>query len=137
MTAAPPRPPDLSIVMPCYNEEEVVVYTIPQLVEAFTKAGFQLELVAVDNGSKDKTGEILQGFAGRGLPVVPTRVEVNQGYGNGVLHGLPLCSARWVGIIPADGQVDAEDVVRLFAAVHTTKGLSGCAVSAGPILSAG
>src|SRR5205085_1611544 len=47
---------------------------------------------------------------------VPHRVEVNEGYGNGVLAGLPLCTAPWVGVIPADGQVDAEDVVRLYDA---------------------
>src|SRR5689334_18462522 len=106
MTTAPPRPPDLSLVMPCYNEEEVIVYTIPQLLGAFDKAGFQLELIAVDNGSRDRTGEIIKGFALRGLSVVHTRVDQNQGYGHGILHGLPLCRAPWIGSIPADGQVD-------------------------------
>jgi hypothetical protein len=54
--------------------------------------------------------------------VEPTRVPVNQGYGNGVLHGLSLSRAAWVGYIPADGQVDAEDVVRLFEAARSTNG---------------
>jgi len=45
-------------------------------------------------------------------------VEVNQGYGNGILAGLPLATGAWVGIIPADGQVDADDVVRLFDVVR-------------------
>jgi hypothetical protein len=48
-------------------------------------------------------------------------VEQNQGYGNGVLKGISLCAAPWVGIIPADGQVDAEDVVRLFEAATTAQ----------------
>ena len=43
------RAPEISLIMPCYNEEEVIVYTIPQLVEAFENAGHRLELVACDN----------------------------------------------------------------------------------------
>jgi glycosyltransferase involved in cell wall biosynthesis len=115
-----PGVPDLSIVMPCYNEEEAIRYTIPRLVTAFARAGYSLELVAVDNGSRDRTGEILVELAGKHPGVVPTRVEVNQGYGHGLLHGIGEATGAWVGIIPADGQVDAEDVVRLYEAAVAT-----------------
>jgi glycosyltransferase involved in cell wall biosynthesis len=109
--------PEVSFIMPCYNEQDVVPYTIPQLVQAFEKAGHRLELVACDNGSTDRTGEIIHGLVAKGLPVVYHRVEPNEGYGNGVLKSIPVCSAPWIGIIPADGQVDAEDVARLFDVV--------------------
>jgi len=66
---------------------------------------------------------VLRQLAERGLPVVVTRVEQNQGYGHGILTGLPLCTAPWIGSIPADGQVDAEDVVRLFDVLRHTKGV--------------
>lgn len=114
--------PDISFVMPCYNEEEIIGYTIPRLTGAFDKAGYRLELIAVDNGSTDRTGEIIRDLASKNAAIVPYRVEKNQGYGNGVLSGIPLCSAPWVGIIPADGQVDAEDVVRLYDALVVTNG---------------
>jgi len=114
--------PELSLIMACYDEEEVIPYTIPQLVEAFEQAGHRLELVACDNGSSDRTAEILKGFVAAGLPVVYHRVEVNEGYGNGVIKSLPACRAPWIGMIPADGQVDAEDVARLFDAVKYTDG---------------
>lgn len=100
--------------MPCYNEEELVAETVRQLLGAFAGAGHRLELIAVDNGSVDRTGEILRELAERHTEVVPTRVEVNQGYGFGILSGLPLCTAPWVGLICADGQVEAVDVVKLF-----------------------
>jgi glycosyltransferase involved in cell wall biosynthesis len=108
--------PDLSLVMPCYNEEKVLRYTASRLLEAFRGAGLRLELVAVDNGSQDRTGELIRELARERDGVVLHTVEVNEGYGNGVLQGLPRCTAPWVGIIPADGQVDSEDVVRLFEA---------------------
>ena len=99
--------PELSFIMPCYDEEEVIPYTIPRFVRAFEQAGYRLELVACDNGSSDRTGEILRGFVDEGLPVVPHRVEVNEGYGNGILRSIPHCRGEWIGMIPADGQVDA------------------------------
>jgi len=120
------QPPEVSIVMPCYNEEGVLGYSIPQLVEAFEKAGHRAEIIAVDNGSVDRTGEIIKELAAKGLPVIHHRVEKNEGYGNGVLQGIPVARAPWVGIIAADGQVDAEDAARLFDVVkHTNPKVMG------------
>ena len=114
--------PHLSLIMPCYNEEEVIGYTIPRLLVAFDRAGYRLELLAVDNGSWDRTGEIIKELATKNPSVVYHRVERNEGFGNGVLSALPVCSAPWVGIIPADGQVDAEDTARLFDVVFACGG---------------
>ena len=112
--------PEFSLVIPCYNEEAVVSHTIAKLFDAFSKAGYRLEVIAVDNGSRDRTGEILRGWAARNSAVIYHRVEINEGYGHGVLCGMPLATAPWVGIIPADGQVDADDVVRLYEVAHSS-----------------
>jgi len=114
--------PELSFVMPCYNEEEIIGYTIPRFTAAFKKAGVRLELIAVDNGSRDRTGEMIREMAASDPSIIYHRVEVNEGYGNGILSRLKVCRASWVGIIPCDGQVDAEDVVALFDTVKTTNG---------------
>jgi len=116
------KQPDLTLIMPCYNEEESVGITVRRLVAAFEGAGIDLELVAVDNGSRDRTGEILARLAGEHACVRPHRVEVNQGYGFGLLSGIPLARGKWVGFIPADGQIDAEDVVRLYEAAAESNG---------------
>jgi glycosyltransferase involved in cell wall biosynthesis len=121
-TDAPARAPDLSFVMPCYNEEESVAVTLRRLLGAFERAGIALEVVAVDNGSRDRTGEILHRLAAELPAVRPHRVEVNQGYGFGLLSGIPHCRAAWIGFIPADGQVDAEDVVHLFQSAAASRG---------------
>jgi len=124
MTAVEPQTtqPDLSLVMPCYNEEGIVSYTISQLAEAFAERGHRLEIVAVDNGSTDRTGQILAKLATEHPGVVPHRVDVNQGYGHGLLSGIPIASGCWVGFIPADGQVDSGDVVQLFEAALASDG---------------
>jgi glycosyltransferase involved in cell wall biosynthesis len=114
--------PDVSLIMPCYNEEDNVGYTIPRLVEAFRQAGHAIQLVAVNNGSVDRTAQALRDLAARYPEITIGHVEKNIGFGNGLLTGIPLCTAPWVGTVAADGQVDAEDVVRLFEATSSTRG---------------
>ena len=109
-------------MIPCYNEEGVVSSTIKRLLDEFSRSGYRLEVIAVDNGSHDKTGEILRNWAVKTSSVIHHRVDVNEGYGKGVLCGLPLATAPWVGIIPADGQVDAVDVVRLYEVAASSNG---------------
>lgn len=113
---------DLSLIVPCYNEEAVAEFTISRLLEAFRNADVRLELIAVDNGSGDRTDEILARLAADEPEVRIVTVDENRGYGHGVLCGIPACRGRWIGVIPADGQVDAEDVARLFLAAVTTDG---------------
>ena len=69
--------PDLSIVMPCYNEAENVPHTVPRLVKAFTQAGCVFEVVVVDNGSKDATWERLGALVEQ-FPGIVRRVKVEQ-----------------------------------------------------------
>jgi len=114
--------PDLSLVMPCHDEREVVGATVGELLDAFERAGVTLELVTVDNGSSDGTGELLEALAEGEPRIVVHRIARNQGYGFGILDALPRCRGRWVGHIAADGQVDADDVVRLYELADRTDG---------------
>jgi glycosyltransferase involved in cell wall biosynthesis len=117
-----PSEPDLSLVIPAYNEAGGIGPVVTRLFEAFEHGGYRLELVVVDNGSVDGTGEVLRGLQQRHPLLRIHRVDLNQGYGNGILEGLPVATGTWVGMIPADGQVDAEDVVRLYEAALATDG---------------
>ncbi len=117
MNSTPARP-ELSLSIPCYNEENCLEATARDLLRAFTERGIALELVLVDNGSTDGTGCVIDALAAAGLPVRKVRVDVNQGYGHGVLEGLKACRAPLVGFTCADGQVAADDIARLYQAMH-------------------
>lgn len=106
--------PDLSLVLPCYNEADVIRSTVTRLAQAFQAKAVDVELVLVDNGSVDETGQLIDDMIAEGLPIVKQTVKINQGYGNGVLRGLPVCHGRLVGFVCADGQVEAEDVVKVY-----------------------
>jgi glycosyltransferase involved in cell wall biosynthesis len=111
--------PDLSLAMPCYNEEDCLELTVPPLVEVFDKAGIDLELVMVDNGSTDKTSGVIDGLIARGFPIVKAFVPVNKGQGLGVRTGLNACRGRHVGYLAADGQVAPESVLLIYRSVVT------------------
>ena len=70
---------DLSLVMPCYNEEGCLELTVPPLIETFSAAGVLLQVVLVDNGSTDRTSEVIDHLISRGLPITKGVVPVNRG----------------------------------------------------------
>lgn len=108
--------------MPCFNEQAAIDQSIRQLVDAFAAANYRLQLVAVDNGSRDETRAILTNLAAE-LPAVDcVTLDDNVGYSHGIMAGLEACTAPWVGIVHADAQVDAQDVVLLFAAALASNG---------------
>jgi len=109
---------DLSLVMPCYNEEQCLPLTVPPLVQTFQEAGVNLELILVDNGSEDGTAAAIDRLISRGLPIVKGVVPVNQGQGLGILTGLGMSRAPLVGYLCADGQVAPESVLLIYRALH-------------------
>lgn len=106
---------NLSLVLPFYNEEENVQWVCEELMRTFNAHSLKYELIAVDNGSWDKTVQIVPDLAKQYPDIIkPCRVEVNQGYGYGILQGLKQVSGEYVGYSPGDGQVPAEDILRVY-----------------------
>jgi polyisoprenyl-phosphate glycosyltransferase len=102
----------LSIIVPCYNEEK----NIPLILEKFKTVVNRpdIEVVLVDNGSKDGSAKTLQQL----LPNYPfarsVKVEINQGYGFGILTGLKAAKGNFIGWTHADMQTDPGDVIKAF-----------------------
>ena len=114
--------PELSIVVPCYNEEDCIGTTMPHLVEVFQKAGIDFEVVMVDNGSRDKTGGIIDGLIARGLPIRKAVVAVNKGWGLGIRTGVRAARGRYIGTLCADGQVAPESVLLIYRSLAAAGG---------------
>jgi glycosyltransferase involved in cell wall biosynthesis len=106
--------PDLSLVISCYNETDVIRNTVVRLAQNFQEKNIDVEPVLVDNGSTDYTWKIINEVIAKGLPIVKGTVKVNQGYGHGVLRALQSCNGMFVGFTCADGQVEAKDVVKVY-----------------------
>ena len=108
------KPPELSLTIPCYNEEASIGETAPALVRAFEEAGVVLELVLVDNGSTDNTSQVLDDMIADGLPATKVSIATNTGYSPGIIRGLEACTAPIIGFVHADGQVAPADVVMVY-----------------------
>lgn len=103
----------VSLVIPCYNEGAVVERTAPPLLRALGALGPTCEIVLVDNGSTDDTAAAIARLCASDDRFRAARVDVNRGYGLGVLTGYAAAAGVCVGHIPADGPVAPEDVARL------------------------
>ncbi len=104
----------LSIVIPAYNEVENLPGLLQRIYACVEKndAAKNSEWILVDNGSSDGTWAALQEAAKKAPYIKPLRIEVNTGYGNGILQGLRRASGQVLAWTHADCQTDPEDVLR-------------------------
>jgi glycosyltransferase involved in cell wall biosynthesis len=102
--------PTLSLVIPCYDEATTLPLLIQRLEAAYGGTN-DVEIVLVDNGSSDDTPQIIAALAGHRF-IRSVRVEVNQGYGFGILAGLRAARGRFLGWTHGDMQADPGDALR-------------------------
>lgn len=97
--------PALSIVVPCFNEEACLVALHQRLTAAATSAtSGTYEIVLVDDGSRDKTWEMMKRLSQEDPNVVSIRLSRNHGHQLALSAGLDLCRGDLILIIDADLQ---------------------------------
>jgi len=104
-----PRVSSLTIAIPAYNEQECIEGVIKHILRDGPKYLSDFEVVVIDDGSTDKTGEIAERFAkeNKQIRVVHTP---HGGYGNAMLRGIREARKEFVAYMPADGQFLVEDM---------------------------
>ncbi len=99
----------VSILIPAYNEAESIKSTVELIAQQ--RSHFKdLEIVVINDGSKDRTGEIA-----RTLPVTLIEHPVNRGYGAGLKSGMARAKHDYILIADADGTYPLEEIPRLMA----------------------
>jgi glycosyltransferase involved in cell wall biosynthesis len=101
--------PLLSVIMPCYNEEQ----TLAQIIDRVRAIDLDLELIAVDDHSSDQTFAILQAEAARTPRMRVIRHPHNRGKGAAVRSGLSHVRGEIVVIQDADLEYDPNDYYAL------------------------
>lgn len=106
----------LSMVIPFYNEEENARFVIADLTSILEKNKIDYEIIAVNNGSTDRTESILHEIKNNRIKIV--KIENNIGFGYGVIKGLEAATGNYVGYMWGDGQIPASTVAVLFKKIQ-------------------
>ena len=117
--------PELSVVVPAYNEVESLPPLFAELRAALAATGRTWELLVVDDGSTDGTAEALAAEAARDPRVVPLVLEKNAGQSAALAAGLSRVRGDIVVTLDADLQNDPADLPRLLEALVHADVVSG------------
>lgn len=98
---------EVSVVLPCLNEEGTIGTCIKKIKEVFNQQGISGEIIVVDNGSTDNSQEIAESL---GAEVIS---EPRRGYGAAYLRGLREVRGRYVVIGDSDNTYNFYDMPKL------------------------
>jgi dolichol-phosphate mannosyltransferase len=106
--------PELSIVMPVYNEGAVIAEVVTSWLQELDRLGVDYEFLAYDDGSRDETGRILERLADDQPGLVVTR-KANSGHGPTILRGYREARGEWVFQVDSDDEMGPEHFEGLWA----------------------
>lgn len=109
----------LSIFMPAYNEEGNIAATIMDATKAAKTVTKDYEIIVVNDGSGDKTAEIVAGLSRLDSHIRLVNHTKNRGYGAAVKTGLVACRKDWIFFTDSDGQFHYDELSRFVDATSS------------------
>lgn len=100
----------LSVVLPAYNEEAIIATTVKNAIHALEQIIADFEIIVVNDGSSDKTGEIVGAIVAQDPRVRLITHQVNQGAGAALVSGFIQASKTYTFYMDSDGQFDIYDL---------------------------
>lgn len=108
-------PLDLSVVVPLYNEEESLPHLVEQLLQALRPSGERFELVLVNDGSSDRTAEVLEQLSHEVSELVAVLLRKNYGQTAAMAAGFDAAQGDVIVSLDGDLQNDPADIPMLLA----------------------
>jgi len=121
---APPAP-DLSAIVPVYNERESLPELIAELEAALARTNLHYEIILIDDGSTDGSTEWIRNRSRNSPSTIGVIFEKNAGQSAAVTAGLKLARAPIIVTLDADGQNDPADIPALLAKLEGADVVSG------------
>jgi glycosyltransferase involved in cell wall biosynthesis len=109
--------PGLSVFLPSHNEEANCERVVGGYLDVLPDFADDYEVIVVDDGSRDRTGEIADRLAAGNSHVRVVHHPVNRGYGGAVISGIRAARMPYVLLSDGDGQFDPRDIGKLLAFV--------------------
>lgn len=115
----------ISAVLPAHNEEGNIASTVAGCVSYLGENSAGYEVIVVNDGSRDRTREIVEGIASANPNVILVNHEVNRGYGSALRSGFDKASKEYIFFMDSDGQFDINDLDRMLPHVGADKAVIG------------
>ena len=122
---------DVSVVIPVYNEEESVPVLWPELKAVLDAERLAFEVVFVDDGSRDRSAEIIRGLRDADPRVRLVQLKANAGETAATDAGLRAARGRRIVTMDADLQNDPRDIPTLLRALEQWDAVTGWRVDRG------
>lgn len=102
--------PSISAVLPAYNEEKVIGDTAVAVAEALAGLTDDYEVIAVNDGSRDKTREVVEALSAENSRIRCVSHPVNRGYGAALATGFSSATKELVFLTDGDKQFDPREL---------------------------
>ena len=112
-------PGSLSLILPAYNEQDNIELVIRRALEALPHHTDDFEIIPVNDGSRDRTGEIIDRLAEEDPRVRPVHHTTNRFYGGALRSGFKASRGDYVMFMDSDRQFDIADIQRLAPFIPT------------------
>ena len=107
---AHPAPVSISVFFPCYNEQDNVAGTVEKALAVLKKLNADFEVIIIDDGSSDATGQIADEIASRDSRVKAVHHHTNLGYGAALQSGFRAAIKRLVFYTGGGGRFDINEM---------------------------
>jgi glycosyltransferase involved in cell wall biosynthesis len=106
---------DISIVVPCYQEEKHLLQSVNAIYELLGRTNYKFEMIFVDDCSKDKTRDIILNISGKFPNAKYIFHKTNVGRGGAFLTGANIACGKYVGFIDIDLEVSCVYIMNVLA----------------------
>ena len=104
----------ISFAIPCYNSQEYMANAI----ESILPGGEDVEIIIVNDGSKDRTSEIAHEYMEKYPSIIRVVDKENGGHGDAVNSGLSHAQGKYFKVVDSDDWVDRESLEKILALLH-------------------
>lgn len=116
------KPPFLSIIIPCFNEESNITNTYTELKNTFENRIDSYEIIFVENGSSDQSFSLIKDIVQKDPNVRYVQLTRNFGYQGGIFAGLERAQGEWITVLDCDLQDPPELILEMLTVAEASKG---------------